>query len=236
MAKNTYYQDEVVKEKFNVRQLVKVLKYALPFKYYFITALFLMLLAVGISLIPPVLLEFIVDNIVPSRDYAGYYTVVVGFVLIGVSDTLITFIHQRMMGKTGHRIIAKLRQDVFDHIQTLPFDFFDSRPTGKIVVRVTSYLDEVANFFANTLLNFFVCIIRIVVVLAFMLGVNVRLSLYVLAALVPVFICVTLIKQVLKRIFRVIRAKDSNRTSYIVESIMGVKEIKSFNRSAYNID
>ncbi len=236
MAKNTYYQDEIVKEKFNVRQLVKVLKYALPFKYYFLTALFLMLLAVGISLIPPVLLEFIVDNIVPARDYAGYYTVVVGFVLIGVSDTLITFIHQRMMGKTGHRIIAKLRQDVFDHIQTLPFDFFDSRPTGKIVVRVTSYLDEVANFFANTLLNFFVCIIRIVVVLAFMLGVNVRLSLYVLAALVPVFICVTLIKQVLKRIFRVIRAKDSNRTSFIVESIMGVKEIKSFNRSAYNID
>lgn len=236
MARNTYYQDEVVKQKFNGKQLIRVLKYALPFKYYFFGALILMLAAVLISLIPPLLQETIIDKVAPNSDYRMFLIIVICYAIIGITDTVINFFQQRMMGKTGHRIIMGMRQDIFEHIQSLPLSYFDSRPSGKIVVRVTSYLNEVANFFANTLLNFIVCLLRIFIVVAFMFAVNFKLTLVVLAVLAPTFICFTLIRMKTQKLLRVTLAKEANKTSYIVESIMGVKEIKSFNRSRFNTD
>lgn len=62
----------------------------------------------------------------------------------------INFAHQRLMGVTGHKIIANIREDVFNKLQRLPFDFYDSRPNGKIVVRVTDYVNDLANFLQTT--------------------------------------------------------------------------------------
>ena len=234
--RNTYFHDEIVKEKFNARQLIRVLKYALPHKKVFLFIFGLMLLSVAISLIAPLLIRDIVDTVVPNEDHRRMVLVIAALAFVGVLDITITFFHQRLMSKTGHRIIATIRRDVFTNLQRLPFDFFDSRPAGKIVVRVTSYVDELANFFANILLTFVVNILRILMVTVFMLVLNPTLTLIVLSAMIPLSVGVYIIRHFLRKLFRVSRAKDSNRTAYIVESIMGVNVIKSFNRAARNTE
>ncbi len=236
MKRNTFFQDEVIKEKFNLRYLARIIKYVGPHKKTFFLILGLMLAAVALSLIPPMLLRTVVDNVVPDKDMRLFALVFGAFALIAAGDIAITFAHQRIMSKTGHKIIAKIRRDVFEKLQKLPFDFFDARPAGKVVVRVTSYVDELANFFANTLLSFIVNLLRILVVAVFMLALNVKLALIVIAVMVPLGLGVFLIRSRLRVLFRHSRAKDSNRTAYIVESIMGVTVIKSFNRSAKNLE
>ena len=234
--RNTFFQDEIIREKFNIKHLARIAKYIVPHRATFFTMLALMLIAVGISLIPPMLLRLIVDEIVHEKDLAALLLVIIGFVLIAVGDISITFCHQRFMSKTGHKIISKIRLDIFEKLQQLPFDFFDSRPAGKIVVRVTSYVDELANFFANTLLSFFVNILRILVVAVFMFVINAKLALIVMSAIIPLGIGIFIIRAKLRKLFRVAHAKHSNRTAYIVESIMGVNVIKSFNRGKYNTE
>ncbi len=234
MARNTYYQDEIVKEKFNLKQLVRVLKYVMPYKKTFLFILVLLLTAVGISLIPPLLLKYLIDSVIPARDMAMLWLTLGAFALVGIMDTVITFFHQRIMSKTGHKIIATIRSDVFRKLQQLPFSFFDDRPAGKIVIRVTAYVDELADFFANTLISFLVNILRIIVVTVFMLVLNWKLALIVFSAIIPLGICIFFIRGRLKKLFRVQRAKDSNRTAYLVESINGVGVIKSFNRGEIN--
>lgn len=234
MKRNTFFQDEIIKEKFNIRYLRRILKYIVPYKGTFFLILFLLLVAVGISLIPPLLLKYTVDTVIENKDVRMLVLVVAGYIMIAIADTAITFCHQRIMSKTGHKIIAKIRRDVFENLQKLPFDFFDNRPSGKIVVRVTSYVDELANFFANTMLGFIVNLLRILVVTVFMFALNATLALIVVSAIIPLGIGVFLIRAKLRSLFRVGRAKDSNRTAYIVESIMGVGVIKSFNRSDKN--
>ena len=234
--RNTYFHDEIVKEKFNARQLIRVLKYALPHKKVFLFIFGLMLVSVAISLIAPLLIRDIVDNVVPNEDSRRMVLVISGLAFVGVLDIAITFFHQRLMSKTGHRIIATIRRDIFANLQRLPFDFFDSRPAGKIVVRVTSYVDELANFFANILLTFIVNILRILMVTVFMLALNLTLTLIVLSAMIPLSIGVYILRHFLRKLFRISRAKDSNRTAYIVESIMGVNVVKSFNRSERNTE
>ncbi len=233
--RNTYFQDEVVKEeKIDVKNLRRLLRYVVPHKKLFFTVLALMLVAVVASLIPPLLLKSIVNEVIPNRDYARLAVMLGGFVLCGFAEILITYFQQKHMGRMGHGIIAELRRDIFYKLQTLPFDYFDNRPAGKIAVRVTDYIGELADFFTNYLMNFILNIVKIVVVTVFMLVQSWMLTLVVYSAVIPLTVGVFLIRKSIRKLFRHHRAKVSNRSAFIVESIMGEKIIQNYNRTKYN--
>lgn len=225
--RNTYFQDEAVaqKEKIDVKNLRRLMRYAVPHKKLFIFVCVLMLVAVVSSMVTPLLLQYIVDTVVPQFEIDGKYTkfitVVCGFVLCGVAEIVITFYQQRSMGRAGHGIIADIRHDIFYRLQELSFDYFDNRPAGKISVRVTQYITELADFFTNYLMNFIMNIAKIVVVTVFMLVLSPVLTAVVYSAVVPLTAGVFLIRRAIRKLFRTHRAKVSNRTAFIVESIMG---------------
>lgn len=238
--RNTYFQDEAVaqKEKIDVKNLRRLMRYAVPHKKLFIFVCVLMLVAVVSSMVTPLLLQYIVDTVVPQFEIDGKYTkfitVVCGFVLCGVAEIVITFYQQRSMGRAGHGIIADIRHDIFYRLQELSFDYFDNRPAGKISVRVTQYITELADFFTNYLMNFIMNIAKIVVVTVFMLVLSPVLTAVVYSAVVPLTAGVFLIRRAIRKLFRTHRAKVSNRTAFIVESIMGEKVIQNYNRTVYN--
>ena len=90
--RNTYFQDEIVKEeKIDVKNLRRLMRYVLPHKKVFFLVLTLMLVAVVASLIPPLLLKMIVNEVIPDRDYARFYVILGGFVVAGLAEILITF-------------------------------------------------------------------------------------------------------------------------------------------------
>lgn len=233
--RNTYFQDEQVeKEKIDIKNLKRLMRYALPHKKLFAAILVLMLIAVVASVVTPLLLKLIVDRVIPDRDTRLFITLLVGFVLCAAVEISITFVQQRSLGRMGHGIIADIRKDIFYKLQSLPFDYFDNRPAGKIVVRVTDYINELADFFINYLMNFILNIVKIVVVTVFMLVQSPLLTLVVYAAIVPLTVGVLLIRKMIRKLFRKSRAQSANRSAFIVESIMGEKIIQNYNRSEYN--
>jgi len=154
MAKrNTYFQDEVIQRKIDIKQLGRTIRYILPYKKVFLLVCFLMLISAGASMVSPLLLRYIINHLVISRDYKQLILIICGLAALAATEISITFVYQRLMGKTGHKVIAGIRQEIFYKLQRLPFDYFDNRPNGKIVVRVTDYINDLANFFTNTLLQ-----------------------------------------------------------------------------------
>jgi ATP-binding cassette subfamily B protein len=235
MAKrNTYFEDEVIQRKIDVKQLGRTIRYVLPYKKVFFLVCFLMLISAGASMVAPLLLRYIINHLVISKNYTELVFIITGLASLAAIEISITFAYQRLMGKTGHRVIANIRQEIFYKLQRLPFDYFDSRPDGKIVVRVTDYINDLANFFTNTLLQFLIHIVRIVVVTVFMLSINLPLTLIVFATAIPMMICVFILRYTIRRLFAILRAKNSNRTAFIVESIMGEKIAKNYNRASMN--
>lgn len=237
--RNTYFQDEVVeRDKIDIKNLKRLLRYAAPHKKLFVFVLVVMLIAVVSSMITPLLLQYIVDTVIPEHSlYGGYrkfFLAVGGFVICGLAEIFITYFQQKSMGRAGNGIIADIRRDIFYKLQALPFDYFDNRPSGKISVRVTTYITELSDFFTNYLMNFIVNIVKILVVTVFMLVLSPILTLVVYSAIVPLTIGVFLIRRAIRKLFRYHRAKVSNRTAFIVESIMGEKVIQNYNRTAYN--
>ena len=123
--RNTYFQDEIVQnEKIDVKNLKRLLRYAVPHKKLLVFVLGIMLLAVAASMITPILLRYIINTVIPNSDYKAFYLALGGFVLCGLAEIIITFYQQRSLGRMGHGIIADIRHDIFYKLQSLPFDYF----------------------------------------------------------------------------------------------------------------
>lgn len=235
MAKrNTYFENEVVEKKIDIKQLARVLKYVLPYKKIFILVCVLMLISAGTSLLTPLLLRHIINHVVVVKEYRELAFVMSGFVVLAAIEISITYFHQTLMGKLGHNVIANIRKDIFDKLQELPFDYFDSRPDGKIVVRVTDYINDLANFFSNFLLLLLIYLVKIVVVSCFMLSISVPLTGIVFATVLPLMICVFFLRYKIRQRFPLHRARIANRTAFMIETIMGEQIVKNYNRCEKN--
>lgn len=234
--RNTYFQNEVIEKKIDIKQLGRILKYVLPYKKIFGIVCLLMLVAACTSLISPLVLRHIINQVVVNKEYRQLVLVISGLVVLAAIEICITYFQQTLMGKMGHSIIANIRQEIFYKLQELPFDYFDNRPNGKIVVRVTDYINDLANFFSNYVLLFLVYCVKIVVVTFFMLGISVPLTGIVFATVVPLMVCVCLLRYKIRKRFGLHRARVSNRTAFLVETIMGEKIVKNYNRVEKNTE
>ena len=122
MAKrNTFFEDEQLEKKIDIKQLGKTLKYILPYKKILILMSSMLLIASVASLLPPRLLRLIVDETVVNKDYRQLVVVCVGLVVLAAIEIISTFIQTRTMGKTGMSIITNIRTDIFAKLQKLSF-------------------------------------------------------------------------------------------------------------------
>ena len=235
MAKrNTFFEDEKIEKKIDIKQLGRTLKYILPYKKLLLLLSCMMLIAAVVSLLPPRLLKMIVDSVVVENDYRQLLMVGGGLVLLAAVEILSTFVQARSMGKMGLNIISRIRTDIFERLQQLSFDYFDNRPDGKIVVRVTEYINGLADFFSNYVMMFAIYIVKIVVVTIFMISLSPGLTVIVFATVIPMMIIVFLLRSALRKRYSTLRAKNSNRTAFLVESIMGEQIVKNYNRIENN--
>ena len=136
MAKrNTYFQDEIPERRIDLKQLVKTLRYILPYKKVFLLMLSLMLFSSLVAMVPPLVLKRITDVVIPNKDHAQLVYMVLSMVALAAIEITISFVHTRIMGKTGHTVISNIRKEIFYKLQELPFEYFDNRPNGKISER-----------------------------------------------------------------------------------------------------
>ena len=235
MAKrNTYFEDEVVHKKIDIKQFGRILKYIMPYKHIFIIVSVLMLVSACTALLPPMLLRYIINDVIIEKDMAKLFYVVCGLIFLAATDIGLTYAQQRMMGQRGHSVIADMRRDIFYKLQELPFEYFDNRPDGKIVVRVTDYINDLANFFTNYVVMFLVYLVKIVIVTIFMLSLSPELTLIVACTTIPMMTLVLLLRYKIRRRFAWHRAKLSNRSAFLIETIMGEKIVKNYNRVKKN--
>ena len=139
-----------------------------------------------------------------------------------------------LITKLGHNTIYDIRQEIFDHVQTLSFKYFDDRPAGKIMVRITNYVDSLSNLLSSQIIQLIVDVFTLLCILVILLSMNLRLTLLSFAVIIPLSLFIIFLRRIIAKWARRVRAKSSNRTAYIHENIMGTYVTQSFNREQYN--
>ncbi len=241
MARNRYYEDEKTVYKFSGKSVKKALKFCVPYRKIIITMTVMMLVMSFVSLLPTMINSYIVDYVIGKKGAFGLDWLTLAAVLVGayalavIGNAVFSYFRTLYMTKAGHAIVRDMRYSAFTRLQKLAFDYYDSRPSGKILVRVTSYLDELAGVFSNSVMMLVVDFAKIIIIAAWLFIIDYRLATIVLVVTVPMAVCILLIRKTLSRRRRAYRNKRSNRTAYIAENIQGNTITKLFNRVDKNV-
>lgn len=234
MARNKFDVDEKLESPFQLSHLKRAFHYIKRHRARMLAALILSALASVSSLFVPKIMEWVLDNAVPNKDYALLGRMALLFLGIVLVSIAFTVIRSRMMAHVSQEIIYDIRKDLFAHLQRLPFSYYDSRPAGKILVRVINYVNSVSDILSNGIINSILEIMNILFIIVFMYSTSPKLATIVLAGL-PIFITIILIlKPRQRRAWQDQSNKNSNYNAYLAESIDGVKVSQFFTRQNVN--
>ncbi len=235
MARNKFDVDETLESPFSFAHLRRAFKYIRRHRWQMVGALLLSGMASVAGLFGPKIMQWTLDDAVPNKDYALLGKLAVFFAVLTLISILFTTIRSRIMAYVSQDIIYDIREDLFAHLQKLPFSYYDSRPAGKILVRVINYVNSVADMLSNGIINMVLEIINIIFIVIFMFSTNVTLSWIIVAGL-PLFVAVIVIlKPRQRKAWQVQSNKNSNYNAYLAESIDGVRVSQLFSRQEENI-
>ena len=235
MARNKFDVDENLESPFSFSHLKRAMKYIGKHRAYMLLALLFSALASVSSLFVPKLMEWVLDDAVPNKDVGLLLRLAGAFAGIIAVVILFTTVRSRIMAHVSQEIIYDIRKDLFSHLQKLPFSYYDSRPAGKILVRVINYVNSVSDILSNGIINVILEIINIVFIICFMYATNALLATIIVAGL-PFFAAVILyLKPRQRRAWQNQSNKNSNYNAYLAESIDGVKVSQLFVRQEENM-
>lgn len=236
MARNKYDVDEVVEQKFDIKQLKRLVDYIRPYKGKMFFVLVLMLSSSGLGMFLIKFLQIEMDKYIPDKDIKAIVILTVLAGIIVLYSVISTRIKIDVTTKVGQDIIHTIREDIFKHLQELPFSYYDERPHGKIQVRVVNYVNNLSDLLSNGIINTITDLCNLIFILIFMFAMSPKLTLICLCGLPVLIIYVVFLKRRQSHAWQVQSNKQSNLNAYIAESINGIRVTQAFVREEKNMD
>ncbi len=234
MARNKFDVDEKLESQFSFDHIKRLARYLLPFKKLMMVTMGLMLLTSVLNMLSPIITRQAIDVSIPNGDITGIMVLGAVLIVIYIINAVIVKFRMRAMATVGQNLIANLRRDVFAQLQKLPFEFYDSRPHGKILVRVINYVNSINNLLTGGLINLITDLFTIVIILVLMFMLSLKLTMVTLCGVVVFGGIMFALKNKQRRVWQDYSAKQSNLNAYIHESICGIKVTQSFSREKEN--
>ncbi|MDE7224593.1 MAG: ABC transporter ATP-binding protein/permease [Acetatifactor sp.] len=234
--RNTYREDEVLETPFDFHHLLRASVYIKKYMGRMMLAFALSAIGGITALFGPMLTQKALDEAIPDKNMR--MLVILVLILLGTYavSVIFTTIRSRIMVHVGQGIIYDIRKDLFAHLQRLPFQYYDDRPHGKILIRVVNYVNSVSDMLSNGLINVVLEILNLIFIVIFMFLVDVKLSLVVMAG-VPVLAAFMLyMKKRQRKAWQQVSNKNSNLNAYLQENIVGARITQIFVREDENVE
>lgn len=236
MARNKYDEDEVLHSGFSRSDFKRLWTYMSPYNKKISFSLILILISSIVSLVGPLLVKNALDVQIPNKNIVGLIIVSVLFFLSNF--ILCTIMKHRMyiMSEVGQNILVDMRRDLFVNLQRVPFNYYDSRPHGKILTRVVNYINSLSDILSNGFVNLIADICTLIITIIFMCFLNLQLTLITLTGIPILFVIMLLLEKAQRKAHQKLSSKQSNMNAYIHESINGIKVTQMFSREKRNIE
>lgn len=234
MARNKYDVDEILEDKFDVNQLKRLAGYIRPYKKQMLVVLFLMLSASALGMLIPKFFMLVMDVSIPNKDMRSIVFYSVMTMVIALYTCVSLRIKIKLMTQVGQDIVHSIRYDIFEHLQELPFSYYDERPHGKIQVRVVNYVNNLSDLLSNGIINTITDLCNLFFIIAFMLSINAKLTIVCMCGLPVLAVVIIALKKKQRKAWQIQSNKQSNLNAYIAESINGIRVTQSFVREDEN--
>ncbi len=241
--------EELLETKYDGNVFARLFAYVKPHRGTIAVCLLLVLAVTALNLYRPILIGDAIDNyieapaesipeglsreelaVLRADDHAGILHTAVVYTLVLLLTLACQLAEVWLLQKTGQAIIYTIRQEVFEHVHTLPLRFFDTNPVGRIVTRVTNDVESLNQMYTQVLVKLFSNTVLIIGYALVMLRIDRKLALLCFLFL-PVIFAITLVfRTLVRRTYRVVRTKISSLNTFLSENISGMKLIQIFAR------
>lgn len=211
-----------------MKTLLRLFKYLLAYKKEIIFVLLIMTFCVGVSLMNPLIIESAIDDYIRKSDYPGLLRLVLFGLLLNVIMVLFIKLRMHIMNRVCNSILVTIRQELYTHIQTLDFSFFDSRPTGKILSRIIGDINSLKDVLGNCVTTLIPDFVTICSVAAIMIIKNPLLTAASLSATPILAVGMWIIQIYSHKRWLIHRKKSANLNAFVHEDLSGMRIIQSF--------
>lgn len=233
--KSTRLEEKTFSGDFNGKTILRILKQATKHLGLLIGFIACIAAVAVIESFSTYLTGLLIDRGILAEDMEQLklFTIYHGITFIVASFFFFGFFY--CAGRLGELLQYDLRKKLFEHIQTLSFSFFDKTSSGWLLSRMTSDIHRIAELASWMLLDLIWAVLNIAVSVVFMMILNVKLALIVVAVLPLLVITAIKFKKHIIKEYRNVRSINSEITAAYSESINGVRVIKALTKEKSNL-
>ncbi len=213
----------------------KILKYIAHYWYAYLFAIACMAAAIVLDMLYPVITKSIVDDVIIKGQTELLGGLLFMIVLIGAGRSLGGYLKEFTFDVVSVKIAAKLRKDLFAHIEGLSMDYFDDTNTGELMARVKDDIDAVWNSLGYVGMLIIEVAIHISMVLYCMFSLNWKLAFLPLGVMVLMGAVAIFMERRLDKIYEAISEENAQLTTIAEENLAGVRTVKAFAREKFEI-
>ena len=228
MPINSFKDDEQTVEAGKMKTLFRLFSYLLVYKKEIILVLFIMAFCVGVTIINPLIIEAAIDTYITPKNFLGLFKLSIFAFILNILMVLCIKLRMHVMNKVCNSILVTIRQELYTHIQTLDFHFFDSRPTGKVLYRIIGDINSLKDVLGNCVTTLIPDFITICAVVTIMFIKSPTLTIASLCSLPIMMIGMWIIQVYSHKRWQIFRKKSANLNAFIHEDIAGMRIIQSF--------
>lgn len=229
-ALRRFHEEDQLERVYDFRMLMRLLPFIKDHSRFIVGSLVLLVIMAVFELVRPLVMREALRQFEQpgGQDQLTRF----GFIVAGliVAQQALAFPQMYWMQLAGARGMADLRRQVFIFLHTRTLAFFDRTPIGRLVTRVTNDVDAIGEVFSSGALNAIGDLIRLVAIVAIMMSLNWRMSLFAFAALPFVAVFVNWTRKRMRTVYRQVRTKTARMNSFVNEQVSGVAIVQAYAR------
>ncbi|CAM1370068.1 Antibiotic ABC transporter ATP-binding protein [Tenacibaculum litoreum] len=215
---------------FDIKIFARLMSFAKKYRVRFTVAALSTILLAGFAVLTPVILMTAIDDFIATKNFTRLLYFTIAMIVVLLIQVFFQFSFIYYANWVGQHIIRDIRAKTFRKILQFKMGYFDKSSVGKLVTRVVSDIETIANFFTQGVFMIVSDVLKMIVVIIVMFYTNWKLALIALATL-PVLIYATKLFQIaIKSTFQDVRNQVANLNSFVQERVTGMKIVQLFNR------
>jgi ATP-binding cassette subfamily B protein len=231
-----YQDDELLDKPFDWKQVKRLGSYMRPYAKQILPIIIIMMIVGAITkLTVPLLISYSIDHAIKGKDTKLLFLLVGTMLVVYVIQWAANSFRIRYTNMIGQKVIFDLRHELFSHIQRLSFRYFDKRPAGSVLVRVTNYVNSLQELFTNGVVNLMIDCVQLAGIMIILLTINIKLGAAIIITVPLMFLVSTKLRKTIRKAWQVVTIKQSRINSHLNECIQGIRVTQAYTQEKENI-
>ncbi len=227
-------EDDFSLKELDKRALKLLFKYMKSHTKTLVLATICMLIVSIASLIGPYLIKVAVDDHILVGDLSGLNLIFVLMILSYAVFWLFSYFQTYLANWVGHQIVGEIREDLYEHLQDLPMEFYNERNTGDIMARVTHDVNALSDVISTGFIHLLSDIFMMGGIMIVMLILDVRLALVSFITIPFIFFVVYYLGKKMRVAYRDVRERLAELNADVEENLSGIRLVQALNRESIN--